>query len=238
MTKVIAGLVGVALVTALNAIGVSNALAVPLCKEESGATTFRVCLFLTTTELELLEAATFAVLQEESPTPAFRVEFVNALEVRCLTGEGTMGVEVELVSEHLKFTECEVVSPEHCAIEGSGKEIGAITTEEMFGTGAIVSGKLEVRWTPAPPATEFATFSIFSSGGLCIDAQEGAKVTGEDICTFLETIEIDEPQHSLECKPEGSTLKYSGNVVTLSDEWSVLMLTPTSDASWSVVEGL
>jgi hypothetical protein len=237
MRKAIAVVVGMAVVPVLSGVIAANALAVPLCIAESGASTFRVCLFLSTTELELLEAATFAVLQEEessrAPEPEFNIEFATPAMIVCLGAAADMGVEVELISEdNLKFTECTLSTPVHCAIEG-----GAITVNPLFGTAKIVSGTANVLFVPQS-GTTFATFTIDSSGGTCIDAEEKGKVTGEDVCTFLEPIQTPEPEHFLECTPDGSVFKFAGKVATLLDEWSVLMVEPTDGASWSIVEGL
>jgi hypothetical protein len=245
MRKAITLLMGIAAVAAFSAVLVSNAAAA-LCTSEAGATTFRVCLFLSATELELLEAATFSVLQEEEgsggapPKPLLKIEFASAEELTCLTATGTGGVEVELGTGALNFTECTVITPEDCAIENSAtKEVGAVSTEKIDGVLSLLSsGSLDVLFAPLPPATVFATFSIFGSGGTCVDAVEKAKITGEQLCVFLEPIETDEVQHLFECTPEGSTLNFAGNVATLLAEWSVLMSTPTSDASWSIVQGL
>jgi hypothetical protein len=230
-------LMGVGVMAALSAVMASGALAVNTCVAESEALTFRVCLYLSETELELLEAATFAVLQEEkssrAPEPELSIKFATPAVVVCLEGEADMGVEVELMSEaNLKFTECTVVTPEHCAIAG-----GAITVSPLFGTAKVVSGTVDVLFVPQS-GTTFATFTIGPSGGICIDAQEDDKITGEDLCTFLEPIQTPEPEHFLECTPEGSRLKFASSEVTLLDEWSVLMVEPTDDASWSIVEGL
>jgi hypothetical protein len=245
MKKAITLLMGIALVTAFSAVMVSNAAAA-LCTAEAGATTFRVCLFLSATELELLEAATFSVLQEEEgpggvpPKPILKIEFAAAAEITCLTGTGTAGVEVELITGSLNFSECTVLTPADCAVENpTTKEVGAISTEKIDGTLSLLSsGSLDVLFVPLPPAVVFATFTIFGSGGTCVDAQEKGKVTGSQLCVFLEPIETDEVEHLFECTPEGSSLEFAKNVSTLLGEWSVLMSTPTSDASWSIVQGL
>jgi hypothetical protein len=84
----------------------------------------------------------------------------------------------------------------------------------------------------------FATFTIESvEGKSCAIAQENGEIKGEDLCFFLEPIEEDAQEHLLECPSSGSELALAGTTAEFEAEFSILMLTPVANNSWSVVQG-
>jgi hypothetical protein len=236
MMMLVLGVLAVGAVSAFSSAGASAAgLCAPTAEEH-----FHVCLFLSTTELELLESSTFSLLQEEGEPHELEIKFSAPLTVSCATGTGETTGEGELIMKtKVNFTGCTVTGEEgHCEV--TNKEI---ESRELDGTLSLQTElesseeglRLDVLLSPEIVGNPLATFSIKSkTGATCLEATTNGKVTGEQLCFFLEEIEKDMEEHLLECPKSGSTLKYAGNESTLQTEFSVLMATPVSDASWSI----
>jgi hypothetical protein len=144
----------------------------------------------------------------------------------------------------MTYTECGITSTNktECAVTSTIEETEVV---EVFSLqteleGSVEGLRLDMLLRPKVAGGTFATFSIFSTEGhTCADAQENGKLKGEVLCFFLEPIETDELEHLYECPAAGSALTYAGNATTVSFEDSVLiLLTPTEDTSWSIVQGL
>jgi hypothetical protein len=209
-------------------------------EEEKG----RVCLFLSATELELLEAATFSLLQEEGSPRKFEVDFTPTLAIECKGGSGTAGVFVEAIEGATEtYSGCELtgVNKTACRLESGEiktEQINALGSQQTELEGSVEGLRLALLFKPATTDDAFATFTIEStSGHTCADAQEDGKIKGEQSCFFLEPIETDEVEHLLECPASGSELTFAGNTATYEAEDSVLMVTPVADNSWSIVRG-
>lgn len=239
-------LMSMLVVGVVSAIASSTASALN-CVPKAEATTFRVCLFLSATELELLESATFALSQEEGSPHKLEIAFSSPITVSCSEASGVAGVFVETVEgATVSFKGCEVTSANktECKLESStisGAEINGSFSLQTELEGSVEGLRLDLLLKPETTGGTFATFTIESvEGHTCIDAQEKGKVKGEQLCYFLESgqeIEEDFVEHLFECLPTGSELTFAGKTATLEAEVSVLMTTPVADNSWSVVQG-
>jgi len=234
MSMLVVGVVG--------AIASSTASAAN-CDFKEGATTFRVCLFLSATESELLESATFSLLQEEASPYKLEVLTSTPTQMECSEGSGTAGVFVETVEgAEVKFKGCKVVSTNkvECEVPGeiSWSAINATFSLQTELEGSVEGLRLDLLLIPETTGGTFATFSITSvAGHTCAGATENAKIKGEQLCFFLEPIETDAVEHLLECPASGSELTFGGNAAVLEEEFSELMSTPVADNSWSIVQG-
>jgi hypothetical protein len=204
---------------------------------------FRVCLFLSATELELLESATFSLLQEETSPHKLEVKTSTPTDLECSEGSGTAGVFVETVEgATITFKGCKVTSANKAECEVPGEIIGSgINASFSLQTeleGEVEGLRLDLLLKSETTGGTFATFSITSvSGKTCAEAIENGKVKGEQLCFFLEPIETDEVEHLLECPATGSELTFGGNPLSYEAEDSLLMSTPVAGNSWSIVQG-
>ena len=81
--------------------------------------------------------------------------------------------------------------------------------------------RLDLLLAPEKAGSAFATFTIKSkTGQTCLVAQQSGLVLGEVLCFFLEPIETDEEETSLECPESGSSLNYGGTKAKLQAEFS------------------
>ena len=234
-------------VLVVGAVGavVSSSASAALCTSTPEVEQFRVCLFLSTTELELLEEATFAISQESGEPHKLVVNFGVPLEIECNEASGETGVFVELtMNGKILFTECAVTSPadkNECEVPGSieAKEIDGTLSLQTELEGATEALRLDLLLAPETAGNAFATFTIKNKPGeTCLVAHQSGLVLGEILCFFLEPIETDEVEHLFECPESGSSLNYSGTPAALQAEFSALMTAPVNDASWSITQGL
>ena len=233
----------VLVVGAVSAV-VSSSASAALCTSTPEVEQFRVCLFLSTTELELLEEATFALSQESGEPHKLNIQGFFSLEIQCNEASGETGVVVELaMNGKIVFTECAVTSADkkECEVPGSieAKEIDGTLSLQTELEGATEALRLDLLLSPEIAGNAFATFTIKSKPGeTCLAAEQSWLVLGEILCFFLEPIETDEVEHLFECPESGSLLNFSGTPAVLQAEFSALMISPVSDASWSITQGL
>jgi hypothetical protein len=228
----------------VSAIASSTASAQACTKETKE--TFRVCLFLgpAEAELELLEGATFSVSLESAEPHKLKVNFSVVTEIECTVANGEAGVfKEEIEGGVITFTSCALTSANKTECELVGTEIKAAEINAKVSLQTELEGteealRLDLLFVPETTGGSFAKFSIGSiSGFTCTDAVANGKVTGEQLCYYLEPIEADAEEHLFECPSSGSELKFDGNTGELQAEFIALMKTPTLDNSWSIVQG-
>jgi hypothetical protein len=188
------------------ALLMSVAGSAPAAAAECGGTVEHGAFALCVEGSEQLGETAFTT-QKKAATPN-RFDIVSWVEPTCSgeSGKGHFKATVsalELSGFVMTYSGCTVPAPAHCAIKPLILDGGGGT-----GTGPGVAGLLHSSSEILLGAAErtFTTLHIFSEGGTC-GVSGNPVIVGAEKCLLPEST-VEAVEHTVECKPTGSTLEW------------------------------
>jgi hypothetical protein len=154
-----------------------------------------------------------------SGTSILEGEGLLTVECKKDTFAGTIDAEGESEA-NVKFTECSVVGAPNCAV--ANIEFTVVDALTVF------KGKLGDLFEPE---TGFKFVAIKITGSLC--AVKGTyEVKGKQQCELDANAEIEQVEHEIICKPEGSELTLGANKAKFTSTEKIKLSAPKAGQKW------